>query len=346
MAVIQTFSRQGIKLIEFNQECTYEWVENEPGTLSFSISVADLMARLDGAAPEPFLRFGNLVLVQHPKLPDFVGIITQRQWGKGIIAITARGAMWALKKSVSPFSDKTIGTNGALFKKILSAHNTQCDWKIQSGDIFLGGVSKEEVIEPTNMLKEAQRAAKRANARFDITAEIDERNRLTLFGNWREIAIGAPVMRLVEGENLEDPGDMALNETIEETANHVNGLTNAGSSVSRTTASVVDAESEAMYGPMYYAESYTNVTQTDAVQKNAQAKLAQIKDPAALPKMTALDVEETFYQLKIGAVVECQLIRHGFDANGYIGFNGLCRIVAMRYMEKTNKILLTLEAVK
>ncbi len=346
MSVITVFDRSGRRLGEVLQNCDREWVVNEAGDASFSFSAPEEMARYAGRNMAEMLNHGNLVLVEHDTLPPWCGILYMEDWADGIPTYRARGAGWALAKATPTAVQKITGPAGQLWKRILEITNSQVDWKVAPGEIYLGGPQREETLEMVDLERETQRIASRAGNFYDVQPEFSG-GLLRLVGNWYGRQGVDSTVRLVEGDNLRLPAGSVMRVSSEVLASDVIGISNGATSASRAAAIARDEESAARWGRRFTSEMFDNVSQQGTAQQNAQDLLEQCKRPERRLRLEVLNVRETFGALRIGNTLPVELIGCGWREDGSgLGWSGRVRVLAMRYEENSDSVALAVEEVR
>ena len=136
---VRIFDPRGYPIADPRVSTTRSWILNDIGDCSFTISTSD------PDCTDANLRFGNILVVNHDKLPPWVGFIDSggqaRKWTNGEVEVYATSAEkildWRYTKPL-PFP---ATNSGAMIKLILDYQNrySPAGIEIQEGYIYTGG---------------------------------------------------------------------------------------------------------------------------------------------------------------------------------------------------------------
>lgn len=313
------------------------WVLNEYGKAQFTLATSE------AACNREVLRFGNYVAIEHDRLPTWCGVLyPPRTWGKGQVQATAYSMEFVLKYRRGPTQRVLSGTAGSIFEQMLALANQTADTFIRAGEVYGGGKTRQETVNLTKLYDEIRRVAKRAGNDWNVTAEIDELGRLAFSGNWYEQAGTELDWALHEGVNLEF-GDQPLNEQGE-IINDFVGFGPGASWESKGSYRAFDSESMAEFGVWQSAGALEAATPAN-IQQGAESKVRQNAYPRNTYQCTALDVGDTFYNLRVGNVVGLRYFTVGFQPASGVGVEARVRVLGMAYSDARNTVELVVDEV-
>lgn len=325
MARITIFKKDGLPAgVDIRAATIREWILNadpSPGRCTFYLS------RNDVHNSETYLQFGNYVLVREKNLPDWIGIIVNRQFGFGTVRIIAYQAEFVLDKRKTKIT-LVRGVAGTIFRKILEATNAEFlnEKPIRPDEIYTGGTTREETTGKTALYHIRQVAARAGND-FDITYNVTEGGKLFLLGNWYRRTGVTTEFTLREGHNVEVANSL-LEEDARAMANGLEGRGDASTEGTRPTYYSIDEESIAQYGLWQDVETFAGNKERATVKNNTMNTLLATKNPFSSYDLNALNVGDTFQNLQIGNVLYLELLTAGYDTD--------TRVVRISGMEKSD----------
>lgn len=332
---IRIFAKDGAALAELNASCTRSWILNDVGRGTISLAVAD-----DKCCRE-YLEFGNLVYVEHDKLPAWGGVIdTPRTWSGNTVEISIYSAETILNWRRGWEKEKLTGTPGELYRQIIIKANQEGDTRITLGEIYTGGVSKGMTFTLSNLFDAVKKVSDESGMDWGLDPALDPQGRLYFIANWYERRGMARILRLVEGLNVAK-GSNPLTEqgTI---ANDITGFGNHVAAYGGTIIeNVRDEASQSRYGLRQLAKSVDGDNPA-AVRDAANSELAANKNPRRTMRLEAADVGECFYNLRLGDVLPVNMQQVGFGSAG-LGMEGFFRVVGMDFSEASAVCKLVLD---
>jgi hypothetical protein len=330
---IRIFDKTGVQIAEVDAVCNRSWLLNDVGKASFTLSIFDAKCRRD------VLEFGNLVLIEHEKLPAWGGVIdTPRVWGQGTVTINAYSAEQLFKYRIGLQDQKVTGTTAILLRKVLEIAQNHGWLPVSAGIIEDDGIQREETINPTDLLDELKRICERAGGDFMMQPALDANGRLYFVLNYyRSLRLDTQYV-LKEGHNI-----ALANRALSEQGEIINELLGYGDGVSWSSKPVYTGRNDASiayYGLRQGSEYFQGVTQVGSVQKNVEAQLAVKAYPRTTLDLQALDVGETWLNCRLGAVFAVELHSAGFYGTD-IGYIGTARVYGMEFdeMRQTVRII-------
>ena len=305
------------------------WVKNKPGSASFAMST------LDEKCLEEYLRYVKIVLVEHDKLPSWVGYITTpREWGNGAVSVTCTGMMsrWAGRSGVGEVNYG--GSPGYAIEGFINEMNAADDTRIRMGERVLDGIAEVQSVPNTSKMLDfiGQMVDEFKGCLLEFEPGKDDSGRLVVRVNWRKLPeeVGLTVLR--EGHNIE-----AVNNVLVEQGAIVNSywVSNmAETKQDRKTIQVFDTESIEAYGLYELAEqAKTSTTYVqEPIEAIARDTLAKLKKPRKLYNFKVLDVGDAWSEMRVGAQFKCELYSAGFYGSGFGSFSTV-RVTGMSYSE-------------
>lgn len=324
---ITIYDQSGMRLTEIDASCKREYKINQWGKATFTLSTSDANCR------EDYIRFGNYVVVEHDKLPTWGGMIdTPRQWGFGEVDITAYSAEYILSMRITEKQLDIESPPGGVFQGLVGNINTNSGYAIiQPGSVYGGGASITRAYNYANIYTEVVKLAKETANDFDVTPAIDANGRLYFQTNWYEKKGMLKSMTFFEDKNVK-----LSDRLMCEQGRITNQLTLYGdgsSFKSRPTAYREDMESIGLYGIRQTAQ----VSQGDDLETNADSLIAASIYPRKTFDITAIDIDNTLQECRIGNTYPVNFFSVGFSGSGF-GASALIRILQMTYDDDANTL--------
>lgn len=336
-------------LTEINVASTpRNYILNGYGRCEFTIATSDPKCK------EKYLQYGNLVLIQHlpdnvdeqgypiGKLPDWCGVILPpRTWDKGMSHVNVYSAEAVLFFRAMPFQ-AVQGTPSQVFRQILGfAQQATNNIVVQQG--VIEDVSKTYSDElRLSAYDHIQKMQKNTGIDWNVSAEINEKGNLELFGNLYE-KLGVKTNLTLTDENTELISPSMTEQGTP--SNYVIGYSQATTAANRLSAIGIHQGALDDYGMMQMNETYNGIHDVASVESAAKARAAYRGRPVKLFRRNALDVRDTFSCLAPGNIVHLKDAESGFAADGGFGTEADCRILSVDYNDLVNKCPLNLEVV-
>lgn len=323
------YDRGGRLLAELDVMVKRSWVKNKPGSASFAIST------LDAKCIEEYLQFGNLVLIEHDKLPSWCGYITTpREWGNGVVSVNASGMMgrWSGRSGVGEVNYG--GSPGYAIEGFIREMNARDDTRIRMGERVLDGIAEVGSVPNTSKMLEfiSQMVDEFKNCLLEFEPGKDDSGRLVVMANWRKLPEEVGLTVLMEGHNIE-----AVNNVLVEQGTIANKLwlqSKGETKQDRKVIELVDSESIERYG-MYELSEQVNNSNTyvqEPIEEIALDKLSKMKNPRKLYNFKVLDVGEAWNEMRVGAQFRCELYSAGFYGSSFGSFSTV-RVNGMTFSE-------------
>lgn len=339
MSQIIVFDRSGKRIGFLRASVQRWWTLNEYGQATFEISVNDPKANAK------YLRFGNWILIRHPKLPDWGGVIdTPRDWdySRGVITVTAYGGEYLLsfrRPESGEHAQVLNGSPGANFTEIIAIANRAEDLNIRIGEIEDEKEARETKLiatNPSGLYDDVVALAEDAGFDWDISPALDSNGRMYWKANWRKHR--GKTRTFVLQDTLHLTGDLSLSEQ----GKIINDLlvVGDGNSSNKTPKSnpPVDDASRDSYGLRQGTETVSTKDSDSTLKATGEVRLAYWKQPRSTLTPTVLDVGAAFENIEIGDSIPVRLSRAGFAEKGGFGWTGTARVTMMDYSDDENDL--------
>jgi len=324
---IRLFSRAGTLIYEIDSPAYREWVLNDIGNANFPVIAAGL---------EPYIEFGNYVLIEHDKLAPWVGTIyTPRPWAPNTLIVNAKSAMTLFGLRVGSYQQLVTGSWGQVFSQVIGIVNSAEQTLLQIGT-YDDGISYSSVVDMSNPYTYLQRALIQARTRLDFRPVVTN-GKLTVFVDMQPTLYTPSNLRLVEGMNIKDNTG-----TLIEQGEIYNDITILGIGLDQIkfTARAVDPLSVEKYGlrQILFSEGQS---QAD-VDRLAVVRLAQYAYPRKTLGLVTMDQEDNFLNIRVGNSGSVEFQTQGYR-NGALGYKGTAGIRVIQFDDKTSEAVLVNE---
>lgn len=340
MATIQIFNRDGVRINELEATAPREWVLNGVTKCAWQMSLLDPKCTLAN------LEYGNMVLIDHPSLPDWVGFIDSdssggRIWSSGnTLKVMAISAEILFNYGDTPIA-KLTGTAGDIFRQIIEIVNGQSlVAMVQPGDIYIGGQVREETLGQAP-LEHIRRISERAGNDWDVRGEVVN-GLLQLYANWYERK-GTHYDRLLTEDHLEFSENL-----LEEQGEIVNDLTGYGDASTRGTRMYAHkevTESIGQVGRRRRNVVFSGNTQQGTLEENTETMVGVMAWPRIRTNFSLVNEDDLYELIDVGNSFPYHLDHAGFQPNGEFGTDGTARILAMAFSDEAvnDKVQLVVE---
>ena len=306
---VLVFDRSGTRLATFTADVARSWVLNDVGEATFTLPTSDEHCR------QGVLEYGNLVVVRHEKVQPWVGVFyPPRDWGRFQVTPTAYSAELLLHFRRGIPGRRLTGTAGGIFEAMLEIANHAEDTLMRAGSIWRGGIMREETMETNSLLISAQRLAQRSGNEFGVEMELLPDGKLSLLAHWWQTRGAGRQYALIEGKNIE-AGSTPWSEQGE-IENDILGYGDGATWQSRPQYTALNAASRRRYGLMQGSVFFEGVTQPSTLQQNTESELRVRPHPRNTFRLSALDQDETWQQVRLGDTLPLDLHTVGFAGGG------------------------------
>lgn len=336
---VRIFDRQGFPLVEFQPLVSRSWAIGKEGRASFEYPV-----RKTNIVNKETLKIGNYLLIESSRLPTWIGVIDlPREWDSKNVVVNAYGIERLFSYRRGGLETKLTGSAGNIFKQMINYINQQEKTIMEVGDVWEGGQSRQETLNPNKMDVNLRQLQERSLEEYNFTTQI-KRGRLTIQANWvNKLGVETP-LTLLEGKkggNIEAPRYKEDGEVINDVLGFGDGIT----WTSRPNVTTIDTNSISEYGLRQDGKEYRGVTIPATIYNNNVDYLRTTVKPRGIFEITALNISNTFDYLSIGNYVNVKLQNLGF-LDGGLGVLARTRILGMSYNPRQGqKVKLVLEEV-
>ena len=334
---ITIFDNAGARIGEIDANVTRSWKLNDYGVGQFTLSLEDAKAVVE------YLQFGNFVYMTNDKLPDWGGMIdTPRTWGVGTITSSIYQAEYALRsENTGQRISKFSGSPGGIFTE-LTRVKVGTTIPILPGDIFGSGVNQIKIYNYAEVYQAVKDLSDENGHDWGLEPTIDGNGSLYFTANWYQRKGVDRQYHLYEDLNIR-LSDRALIEqgTI---SNRVIGFGNGSAWTSKPVAGASDQISASKYGDRNIAISVSVDTESQ-VREGVRNYLAENKEPRKTFDIVALDVGDTYKNIRIGDTLPIDFYTIGFTG-GNIGLSTRVRVLQMAYDDINNQLKLVVDEVK
>jgi hypothetical protein len=316
---------QGSRLAELQADVSRSWVLNGIGRATFTLPIKD------SKLTQTIIRDGNLIYVEHDKLPAWGGVIvTPIDWSINEIAVECQTPEILLQRRVC--KEKIIGEpSGDIFRTFIEWVASPVVRIERTDSNQSSSIRNVEYVWIYNKLVELQTKTLQ-DWHFD--PRIEDQGQLYFAASWLNALGVLADLTLEEGLNLELPGGVIVSEQGE-IWNNIITYWEANRNVAEAgSIEVSDPESINRHGLRQLPVQVGNDS-----PENARNLLAYYKNPRRSYNLIALDQGDTFSRLQIGNVFKLKLVSSGFSEAG-IGLDVKVRIVAMEYDDISNSVAL------
>jgi hypothetical protein len=316
------------------------WKLNGFEQCTFSISTLAEVDRLED------FNFGNYLVVTDSELDIWGGFFDPEQpWSSSKKAtIQTYSGEKIFDWRCYPGSLLLKGTAGAIYKQMIENLNTVIPWGtlMRPGDIYTGGVSREETISGTRLYDDVRRVCSRSGNDFYVEP-VFTNGLLHFEGHWYAQRGMRKDFLLEEGINIEAKEDVM--EYQGEIWNVIFAYGNASTWTERKTAQVFDEESIGKYGARMYALAVDS-NDPATVKAYGEAFLALYKNPRRSFSLVAMpngaredEVRKVYKTLRIGDIVDIGL--YSVYENGKRGVETAVRIAGLTHRGKRDTLEIT-----
>ncbi len=320
MSRIQIFGHDGYALTDVIANADRSWSLSKYGRCEFTIPVISDKCR------RRYLEYGNFVLIQHPSLPAWGGMIDPpRTWGNNKVTVTAYTAEYILNYRRVGFDTLKV-TEGGLFAHAIDIAN-----KVDDSRIFKAAPIDESGVATTYELREE---IMYTYLRNKLTYEwhfvpVLDNGRLLFEASLYEKFVNIKDFNLKDGYNIERSDDTLTEDGKIYTA--YLGLGKGSSWGNRYQYKTEDTEASGRYG---YREGLAEVDSRDVatIEETANKELKKNKKAQDSFDLSAIDKDGTFKQLDLGNVLHASMSVCGFTGDK-VGKSADVRITGMTYLE-------------
>lgn len=317
------YNKDGIPLTDIRTAAIRSWLLNDIGEAIFLVDTQSVKCKRE------YLEFGNWIVIQHNKLPDWVGMIdTPRIWHNRYVEVHAFEAPYLLKYRYSPLNETITGSPGEKFKTLLGYANGQGNTLIKPGVVSLNGASSDEIISDS-VYTSIKNICTNNSKEWLCTPAIDTAGKLSINMDFVDKTGIQTDLELSQGFNVLY-GDIPLEESGE--------LLSSVEAVSDVTESGVITETyteNTTFGKRVARIQFPGITDSQALLSFAKSTVQKQKTPTINTPLTCVDVGSTFENIGLGNTIKYKYTNIGFDGDE-LGQTNSVRIYGFRFDEVYN----------
>ena len=298
------YNHHGSWLTDIKATVNRTWKLNQYGSAEFKMAITD------PKTTQVNLEYGNFIVCEHPKLPDWVGMLVGQVWDNGIITVQANQAEYIMETRITQRNQTIEGSPGIIFSTLITELWDAEDWNIVTpGTIFPDGEKLKREYHFDSLYSKIVELSKDSKCDWWLEPYIDNTGKLTFLANWSEKR-GRPMTKiLAEGKNI------ALgNNVLRVQGKIVNKLRMFGDGATwheKPVASRNNKKSKDRFGPMFGAEYAPGVTKEE-LNALADTRIKETAYQRNTFSIIALDKRDTFNNLGMGNTGRLILKTYGF----------------------------------
>lgn len=287
------------------------------------------IATNENACKDEFLRFGNILVVEHDTLPQWVGFIDfPREWNDGKVKVNAISAEIIMDWRMCLPTLLEGYTASNCIRAIIAQCNQWPGLKLFEGSIddANAGPARNWVIggKASDMMLNT-------NAEWDITAA-EVGGVLRLYVNAYK-SMGVSTRFVLDETNSKNTSPkLTENGPI---LNYLFVVASAATANAQNYIEIKDDYSIARYGLRQYIFEMDNLSLSD-LQVTADGRLSAFKDVTYTATPTVLDVGSAFLNIRLGNRIGWSNAEAGFNGSSIGAFTTM-RIIGYEYDEATNQ---------
>ncbi len=337
MSRILVFDKDFRKAGEVHGDADCGWAISGGGSFSVTLSADE--------AAKKILQLGRMVMIAPKDLPVYAGVIDTPWNGSYPVKIMVYDLPYLLSWREPYHADVRTGSLSELAGRFLELAQQLGNFNIRLGNVAESGDLADYPIEQRSIWNQLQDLVKKTGTEMMFRSEIDDNNTLVHYLDIQpRLGVETSVV-LQDGENA----NAEISDVVEDgdIRNSVLGFSNESSGASRKYSAIkMDAESISTYMLRNRVLQYKTQTQT-ALDAYAEAELANNSRPKISVKLKAMrryPEDPLFNYLRLGNVISVRATRC-ILSGGRIGWSGQARIVAMKRLEVSNQVELTVDGV-
>ncbi len=323
---VSIFDPQGNRLTEIDCDFYREWKIGEWGAGKFDISV------LDSKFDQEYIDFGNWVLVEHDKLPSWIGTIeTPREWNGGIVTVNCKSGEARLMRQLTRKDTKYHGTPGWVFSRFVEDSCSEVIG-LKVGKVYSAGTHITVLDNYANVYDLVSRISEKRKCDWNVEPELDDDGKVWFVCNWYKKMGTVRTTRLYEDKHIKTGVKMVEQG---ETYNRVIVKGAKGSWAQGKIGIYTDWRAVQDYGIYEYLLSDNTAKEEDDHEEYARNYVNDHKEPRKTFTLGLADVDDLFKEVRLGDTFTLETYQTGFT-NGRLGCVADVRIFQMNYKDSEN----------
>jgi hypothetical protein len=334
MSRIVVYDLDGQAAGEIHAICNRGWAIGGGGQATIILPASDAL--------QTWLQFGRMVMIEHPKLPAWGGVI-DTAW-KVIIpgTMTVYNCEYLLSLRTQDYPGSLTGSAGTIAMQLIGMANDQEDLLIREGNVHYDNDLRTEIFDQSSIWEHLKTLASNAGMEMMFYPALDANGRLIVQFDLQ------PYLGIYTGWLLHDGSGGNINVRDASVSGEIwNRIIGVGDQSTLPSRPQTEPQFDEISAERYRLRS--KVVQFSGIPGQAsqlETNVANYLKRSAYPRLTltveALDISDTFYHLRLGNSFIVQ-VSNVILPGGQRGWNGDCRITAMAYDEAQNKVLMTLD---
>jgi len=289
----------------------------------------------DAEAIKPFMQFGRMLLVEHPTLPSWAGMIDPPWKSLLPVEVAVYNAEYLLSLRAPESTVMIEGSVGYIVSRMVEMFNAPDDLFVRVGDISQAEPTRrEETLDGRNYWEQLSALLERSGCEMQARAEKDGEGRLVIYLDIStRIGIDTGFLYFDGRNGNATFGDPVLNGPI---INRIIGIGDESGQSSRlTTVPFVDEDSKVLYRVRSEMVQFRDVREQSTLDRYSQTYLHSHAQPRFSFTINVVDKGDAFLNARLGNSALVQ-ISSAYLPGGIRGWKGIARMVAMAYTESQN----------
>lgn len=335
MSRIVVYDLNNYSVGEFTATCNRGWiVYGNPGVSAAGETTVIIP---DDAAAQNWLQLGRMVLVQHPKLPAWAGVIDTPWKATLPVEVTLYNAEYVFSLRSPEQARGVAGSVPLIVGEMIRLMNEQEQMYLLVGNVSGDTRRHEEVLDQRTIWNQLVPLLERSGFEMVLRPERGAGKQLQIYADVGQV-LGADTGYLLQdsgqGKNM-TVVDARVSEKI---INRVMGVSGQSTTEDQLQTGVFeDEDSQGLYRTRSESVQFQNIVQLSTLEAYTRSYLASAKQPYLDLTIDAMDIGETFRQLRPGNRL---LLRSSnlYLPGGVRGWSGNVRVLAMVYDEEQNTV--------
>lgn len=295
------------------------------------------IALTEEEALQPFLQFGRMVMVAHPKLPLWAGVI-EPIWNAALpVQMTVYNTEYLLSQRCPDKPELIEGSVGAITAKIIELFNVQGDRFLRIGDTSRAdNTVRQETLDERNFWDQLWPIVARSGCEMQMRPAINSDGQLIIYVDVaRQLGVNTGFL-FSDGEHGNATfSELAIDGPI---VNRVIGINDGSGQESRLrTDPFIHEASAQIYGIRSKVVQFQNIREQGTLELYAKNYLNFYAMPRFSFFVTVTDKGDAFYHCRLGNLIQTHISKARMPG-AVKGYRGPARILAMAHDEANNQL--------
>lgn len=291
-------------------------------------------------ALKPWLQLGRMIMVLHPKLPAWAGMIDSPWTANLPVEMTVYNGEYLFSLRTPEFPLSFTGSAAGLVQQMIALANQQEQTYLSIGKMSGQKTSREETLDQRTFWAQLVPLLERSGHEMVIRPEIGADRRLHLYADVG-VDLGDDINYMLEDGGKYPNMSIVSAKVDGKIINRVKGVSSGTSGSQLETDVFEDELSQAQYRTRNTVLNYRDITQLSTLEDYTRVSLAGSKRPYLDMRVKAMDVGETFRSLAPGNRIWVRS-SNVYLPGGVAGWRGQMRILAMAVDEDANAVVMNL----